>query len=222
VAPRTRPPGEQPRSRDRAGGGRVSASTTTSTASAFAAGALALALAVGAAGCAAPEARHAYMPHWDAFEVYGSKNAVSVIDVPLSVDAYGLEPVAYEPLPARAEDFQETGHRATASPEDTRELSAVLLDAQTFGYDPVYDRHQADPARRWVWKPPCDFVPEAALQFRRGASEVTVVLSFACNVLAIYEDGDFVTRRDFDTARWRLLQPLKRLLRGDRLVQGLE
>ena len=188
----------------------------------------AFALVAALPGCAAPEPGHAFTPHWEAYEIYGGEEAVTVVDDPTSLVAYGLEPTEVDPLPDQVAGFPTTGVESAMPVEAERELSAVLLDPLTFGYDPVYDPYfgergepLAEPAP-WIFKPPCKFRPEVALGFVRGGTRVDVVLSFACNRAAIYKDGRFESVQDFDHARWRILGPLRRVLRDDRLIQQLK
>jgi hypothetical protein len=148
-------------------------------------------------------------PDWRVSQLYGGATSIDVLSAPQTVEAFRIDP-AHGPKDASSPhvgDFAVTAGPVVVGAEDVKELSAILLDPDT------YD---------WLRAKGCDFTPGVGLRFLKDASRVELALCFECDELLIFRRGQRIGMEDFDAARPRLVALVKRLFPDDAKIQALK
>lgn len=86
------------------------------------------------------------------------------------------------------------------------QLQEVLSDVNSFG---------------WDYAKGCLPTPGVRLQFSDGEITIDVLLCFECDILGTFENGSLVGGEDFDEARPKILEIVKRLFPDDKIIQSL-
>ena len=164
-----------------------------------------------ASGCAAGETSAV-----DArvVKLLGGELSVAVIRAPDKVEAYRIESQAMAKRAGNANENGKSiaGHAVLSGPvaidqKSNRQLSAVLLDADSYEFDRAKG---------------CIFAPGVVVRFARKSTVVDVLFCFSCDELAVFTKGRRGGTEDFDAVRGRLLAVVKRAFPEDAEIQGLK
>ena len=143
-------------------------------------------------------------PHGKLTRVFGNALAIDVVKGVDSAYAYRLEAGSdYEEL---LENYRmSAGPFAIAAMEATA-LRMLLFDEKTYG---------------WDYAKGCMPHYGVRIQFVKDNQRVDVLFCFDCDILTVYYNGKVIGGEDFDDARPRLVELMKKIFPNDDVIQSM-
>ena len=144
-------------------------------------------------------------------QLYGGPDGMAALSTPDQVRAWRtISPLKLKRKPnlktkgKLAEYFILLGP-VPVNPQQSTAMATLLQNSETYALEPKL----------------CKFNPGVAIEYAKGTEKVLIFYCFACDSMAVYQNGKLRTKIEFDPGSKALAEVIKHIFPDDAVIQKL-